>query len=46
VRTGEREQPYEYQKDEQFRIFVDKEQMTQHSDMFSDYVHLLEDIKV
>ncbi len=46
VRTGEREQPYSYQKNEQFRIFIDKTKLTQDSDMFSDYEYLLEDMNV
>jgi pyruvate kinase len=46
VRTGERETPYFYKKGEVFRIFVDKEKMAQESDLFSDYVYLLEDVQV
>ena len=46
VRTGEREESYTYQKDESFRIFIDKTNLSQDSDMFSDYEYLLEDIKV
>lgn len=45
VRTGERDHPYTYKKDEQFRIFTDKTKLTQDSDMFSDYQHLLQNVK-
>jgi pyruvate kinase len=45
VRTGDKDHPYTYQKNEQFRIFIDKKKLKQESDMLSDYPYLLEDIK-
>jgi pyruvate kinase len=46
VRTGERTAPYTYKKGERFKIFVDKEKLSQDSDMFCDYEHLLEELHV
>jgi pyruvate kinase len=46
VRTGDRQTPYAYHKGESFRIFIDKTKLTADSDMFCNYEHLLEDVKV
>ena len=45
VRTGAREETYEYQTGEQFRIFVDQTKLEKPSDLLSDYPYLLEDLK-
>jgi pyruvate kinase len=46
VRTGERTEPYHYKQGERFKIFIEKEKMSQNSDMFCDYANLLEEIHV
>lgn len=45
VRTGAREETYEYQTGEQFRIFIDSAKLEKPSDLLSDYPYLLEDLK-
>jgi hypothetical protein len=37
---------YTYKKGEVFKIFVDKTKMKEKSNLFCDYEHLVEDMKV
>ncbi len=46
VRTGARNETYNYQSGEEFRIFIEQSKLEKPSDLLSDYPYLLEDLKI